>query len=111
MQIVRKHDRVVLAILARQHDVLAPDLPREQRHSLTLRLFAVQRTDLEGDEVAGLDELWQDSFPVVCGIGRVVDHAAVIVDKAHETGILDALALGLRHREDHPFGNLVFRPK
>ena len=95
VQIVRKHDEVVLTILTRQHDVFSSNLSWEQGHAFALCLFSIQGTDLEREEIAGLHELWQNCMTVVCGIGGVVDHRAVVFHETHETGILDATAFGL----------------
>ena len=111
VQIVRKHDQVVLTILTRQHDVFSSNLSWEQGHAFALCLFSIQGTDLEREEIAGLHELWQNCMTVVCGIGGVVDHRTVVVDETHKTGILDPLALGFRHGKDHPFGNRVILAK
>jgi hypothetical protein len=94
VQIVREHDPVVLAILARQHHVLSIDLSREQGHPLALYLGSVQRNDLEREEVTGLNELRQDRLSIVRGIGGVVGHRAIVIDETYKTGILDSLALG-----------------
>ena len=93
MHIIREHDGVVLSILTRQHDVLSSNLSWEQGHTFAVRLFSIQGTDLEREEIRGLHKLRQDCFTVVGCIGGVVDNRAVVFYETHKTGILDPSAL------------------
>src|SRR5690625_6820909 len=57
VEVVRKHDVVILSILTRKHRILPIDLPREERHPLVLNRIPIERADLEVLKVPCFDQL------------------------------------------------------
>ena len=55
----------------------------------------------------GLHQLRHDDLAIEGGEGRVVDVGAVVVLEADEAGVLDAVALRGRGREEDAFGQLL----
>ena len=107
MNVVGEHDENVLVVLAREHGVVAVDFAREQRHAFVLHGGAVERDELEMNEVRRLQQLRQDDLAVVSGVGRVVGEAAVVVLEADEARVLDAVALAGRGRKEDALGDLA----
>ncbi len=73
MEIVGIHQVEVLAVLARDHGVLAVDPAREKRHALALNFAAVERADLEVEEIGRLQKLRNGDAAIVGGVGGDVD--------------------------------------
>ena len=94
MEEVGFHDVDVLPVLAGEHRIGAVDAPGKQGHALVGDLGTVERADAEAHEVVGLEELRQDHAAVEGSEGGAVANRAVILDEAHEAGVLDAVGLG-----------------
>ncbi len=109
MEIVGIHQVEVLAVLARDHDVLAADPAREKRHALALHLAAVQRADLEVEKIAGFQHLGNGDPAIVGGVGRDIGDAAVVLDEPDEARILDPVRFVRRTGKDDPFGQGLVR--
>ena len=85
---------------AAKHRVKAVHLPREQRKPFVVAPPAVQRADFEALEVLRLEELWEDQAAERGHVSCVVMDAAIVVVKLDEPGVLDAVRLRWRTRED-----------
>ena len=68
----------------------------------------VQGDESKVEEVGSLHQFRHDDPAIVGGEGRVVDVGAVVVPETNEAGVLDAVALGGRGREDDALGQLLF---
>ena len=92
MRIVRADEEKVFVILARKRHILTTNFSREKRHAFVLHAIAAQCEDSEMVEIVGLDQLRQSRATVVSRVGRVIHHAAVLLDEAHKARILDPVA-------------------
>ena len=68
----------------------------------------VQGDEPKAEEVRSLHQLRQDHLAIEGGEGGVVDVGAVIVLETDEPGVLDAVALRRRGRENDAFRQLLF---
>ena len=109
MQMVGEHHVDVLQILPAEHRVAAFDFSRKERHALVLHGRAVQRDEFEVKKVGRLDELRQDQFAVVRGVGGVIGPRAVVVVEENKPGVLDPVALRRRGGKQHAFGQARVR--
>src|ERR1039458_7149904 len=105
MNVRRKHDQNIFVVLAREHDKLAVDLAREQRHALVLHGGTVERAEFEMHEVRCLQQLRQRDLAVIGSVGREVSEAAIVLLEPDETRVLDAIALAGRGRKQHALRN------
>src|ERR1041385_5106890 len=96
MEFVGEHDVDVFIILPPEHRESPIDFSWKKRHPLVLDRWAIERDEFEMKEVRGFNELRQDHFAVVRGIGRIVISTAVVLLKHHETSVFDAVALRRR---------------
>ena len=89
-------------------DVAAVDLPREQGEPLAGRRGpGSSARDRNVTEVLRVQQVLFDVHAVERGVGRVVGHFAVVVDEAHEAGVLDTVRLRRGVRPQHPLGQLA----
>src|SRR3954464_10160111 len=93
MKVVRKHQMDVFIILPAKHRIVAVQLARKERHAFVLHGWTVEGDEFEMEEIGRFDELRQNHFAVVCGIGRVISWGSLFVGKKNETRVLDAIAL------------------
>ena len=90
----------VLAVLPPDRQILATDLPREQRDALVARRRARHRHEIERAEVARPHQLGLDRRAVIGGVGaQPLDVAAVMLE-LDEPQILQPLRLRIGDRED-----------
>ena len=111
MDIVREHDMIIFAVLARKHDIAATDFPGEKRHALVLHGFSVERNHFKFDKILCFNQLRQNCKTVIGGIGSIIGDFLVVIEKLNKTGIFNASAFIFRNGKDHPFGYAVIGVK
>ena len=111
MHVVRKHDVDIFIVLAGKHGIKAIDFPGEQSHTLIFGRRTVQRDEPKAEEVRGLNQFGQDQLAIERCEGCIVDVRSVIVLKADEPGVFDAIALRRRGWEENSLRQLLLRLK
>src|SRR5581483_4515348 len=99
----------VFVVLAGEHGIAAPDFARKDRHALVFGGRTVQGNELKVEEIDRLHQLWHHHPAIIRGERSVVDVSAVAGAETNETGVLDAIPLGGRSREQYAFVQLLFR--
>src|SRR5260370_24804818 len=92
----------VLAVLEREHGVLAVDPAGEQRQAFIAGECAVKGRHSKRKEVICLKQLGADRPASIGGIGRVVGLPAAIAE-LNEAGVFDPMRLGIPDRKYSAF--------
>ena len=109
MDVVGKHQVDVLVVLAGKHGIAAADLPWEERHTFVFRGRSIQGNELKVQEIRSFHQFRHDVPAIEGGERRVVDVGTIVVPKANEAGVLDAVALRRCGREQYPLRQLLLR--
>ena len=72
------------AILPADHQIVAVEATREERHALVACGAALERAKLERLEIAGREDFRGDRLAAVGGIGTVIGKAAIILLEPYE---------------------------
>jgi len=91
LETIAAQEMEILLIVTPQRGIEPIDLAGKQSHALVPGTNPVERDETEGEEVLGLDQLWQDREAVERGVGGVVGDRAIVVGETGEPGVFDSV--------------------
>src|SRR3989339_231570 len=105
---IGKHYTVVLAVLAREHNILAINHTRKKCHALVLNRLAVQSNNIKSYKIFCFYYLRQNTKAVVSCIGCIICRFTIIIKKLDKPRVFYAALFNCRGRKYHALGYSVF---
>jgi hypothetical protein len=88
---IGEHNENILVILPGEHGITAVDAAGKERHAFILHAISIQSKNTKVEKIPRADQLRQNVVPVIGSVGRIISHCAVVIHKADEAGVFNAV--------------------